>query len=51
MNGRINPTELCKDEREVVRILNDKRIVSFASSKSLKSLIETCEEIIPNCRR
>lgn len=50
LNGNINPTELCKDEREIIRILNDKRIIPFANPKSFRSLMKNCERILENCR-
>lgn len=50
MNGNINPTELCKDEREIIRILNDKRIIPLASPRSFRSMIKNCERILENCR-
>lgn len=50
MNGRINPTELCKDEREIVRILNDKRIVPLASPRAFRSIIRNSERILDNSK-
>jgi len=50
MNGNVNPTELCKDEREITRIINDKRIIPLASPRSFRSIIKNCERVLENCR-
>jgi alpha-beta hydrolase superfamily lysophospholipase len=50
MNGNINPTELCKDEREIIRIINDKRILPLASPRSFRSIVKNCERVLENCR-
>jgi acylglycerol lipase len=50
MNGNINPTELCKDEREIMRIINDKKIIPMASPRSFRSMIKNCERVLENCR-
>jgi hypothetical protein len=50
MNSNINPTELCKDEREIIRILNDKRIIPLAGPRSMRSIVKNCERILENCR-
>lgn len=51
MNGRINPTELVKDEREVARILNNKLIIPLASPRAFKSMIRNCKTIIENANK
>jgi acylglycerol lipase len=50
MNGNINPTELCKDERELIRIINDKKILPMASPRSFRSIMKMCERILENAR-
>jgi acylglycerol lipase len=50
MNGNINPTELCKDERELIRLINDKKILPMASPRSFRSVIKMCERILENSR-
>jgi hypothetical protein len=50
-NGNINPSDLCKDEKEMVRILNDKKIIPFANPKSLKSMLKNCQRILQNCQQ
>ncbi len=50
LHGSINPTELCKDEREVARIINDKRVIPLASPRAFRSLLKNCERILENCR-
>lgn len=50
ISGNINPTELCKDENEIIRILNDKRILPLATPRTFRSIIKNCERILENCR-
>jgi hypothetical protein len=50
MTGNINPTELCKDEREIVRILNDKRILPLATPRAFRSMVRNCNTIVPNSK-
>lgn len=50
VNGNINPSELCKDDREVARIISDKRVLPLASPRSFRSIIKNCERILENCR-
>jgi acylglycerol lipase len=50
LTGNINPTELCKDEREVIRLVNDKLILPLASPRAFRSLIKNCERILENSR-
>jgi acylglycerol lipase len=48
--GNINPTELVKDEREIIRILNNKQIIPLATPKSARNILKNCERILENCR-
>jgi alpha-beta hydrolase superfamily lysophospholipase len=50
MHGSINPTDLCKDDREVCRLINDKRILPLASPRSSRSILKNCERVLENCK-
>jgi alpha-beta hydrolase superfamily lysophospholipase len=50
ITGNINPTELCKNEKEIIRILNNKQILPLATPRSMRSLLKNCERILENCR-
>jgi alpha-beta hydrolase superfamily lysophospholipase len=49
-HGSINPTDLCKDDREIARLINDKRILPLASPRTMRSLLKNCERILENCK-
>lgn len=50
MTGNINPTALCKDDREIPRITNDKRILPIATPRSFRSVIKNSERVLENSR-
>jgi len=50
ISGNINPTDLCKDEREIIRILNDKKMIPLATPRSFRSVVKNCQRILENCR-
>ena len=50
ISGNINPTDLCKDEREIIRILNDKKMIPLATPRSFRSIVKNCQRILENCR-
>ena len=50
ISGNINPTELCKDEREIIRILNDRRIIPLATPRTFRSIVKNSQRVLENCR-
>lgn len=50
INGNINPTDLCKDEREIIRILNDRRIIPLATPRTFRSIVKNSLRVLENCR-
>jgi acylglycerol lipase len=49
-HGSINPTDLCKDNKQIPRLINDKRILPLASPRAYRSLLKNCERILENCK-
>ena len=50
VHGNINPSHLTKDENEIVRILNDPKIIPLGTPRSFRSMLKNCERILENSR-
>lgn len=49
-NGKINPTSLTKDDREVIKMINDNKNAPICSPNSFRSLMKMFERTLENCR-
>ena len=49
-HGHISPGDLCKDEKEIVRIINDKLMLPVATPRSFRGMFKQSERILENSR-
>lgn len=50
VHGNINPTALTKDDKEIIRTINDGKNIPMATPNSVKSLMKLFERTLENCR-